>query len=88
MARDWAAARGSKREYWRDRIERGGLRDVLRLTDQLRGWMKRIDPEWPTAREREEDLQTHQRVAEALAKAGTVASRRRPKLRAGARRVR
>jgi hypothetical protein len=68
VGRDWRLARDRKREYWRARLERGGLREALRITEQLRDWMKLADPEWPAPEQREEDLETHCRVAEALSK--------------------
>jgi hypothetical protein len=56
--RDWRRARDAKRAYWRARLDRGGLAEAIRVTESLRG------PD----DHREEDLETHQRVAEALAK--------------------
>ena len=60
MSRDWARVRDLKRAYWRDRLDRGGLVEAIRITEMLR--------EPATDEARDEDLQTHQRVAEALAK--------------------
>ena len=76
LARDWTRVRDNKRAYWRDRLDRGGLAEAVRVTELLRGRA--------TDRDREEDLETHQRVAEALAK---TAPRRRTAT-SGARRVR
>lgn len=69
LARDWDGAREAKRAYWRERLERGGLAEALRVTEQLRAWMQSIDPHWPSKEDREEDLETHRRVAETLARA-------------------
>lgn len=69
VGRDWQKARSAKRAYWRERLARGGMAEALRVTEQLH----RV----PTDAERDEDLQTHQRVAEALAKTATVSSRAR-----------
>ena|ERR1041385_9996 len=79
VARDWAASRTLKREYWRDRLIRGGLAEAIEITEQLRQWMKRTNPSWPTKKDREEDFETHQRVADALAKTspGARAPRKR-----------
>ena len=68
VARDWEKVRTAKRAYWRERLARGGLREALRVTEQLH----RV----PSAAEREEDLQTHRRVAQALAKRPSPASAR------------
>ena len=69
LARDWDTARTNKRAYWHDRLERGGLIEALRITEQLRSWIRSIDPGWPSKEDREEDLETHRRVAETLARA-------------------
>ena len=66
LARDWARVRDNKRAYWRDRLDRGGLAEAVRVTELLRGRA--------TDQDREEDLETHQRVAQALA----TTRRRRP----------
>jgi len=65
--RDHDAARAGKRAYWRGLLERDGLRAAVAVTDQLRQWMKQTNPSWPTEQDREEDLETHRRVAQALA---------------------
>jgi hypothetical protein len=67
LARDWEAARDNKRRYWHDRPARGGLAEALRVTEQLRAWTAANNPSWPTEQQREEDLATHPRVAQALA---------------------
>lgn len=67
MARDWGAVREAKRQYWRDRLDRGGLVEALRVSEQLRDQAAHANPAWPTEKDREEDLETHQRVAKALA---------------------
>jgi hypothetical protein len=66
LARDWRAARLGKRRYWQDRLARGGLVEALRVTEQLRAWTAHHNPSWPTEQQREEDLETHRRVSQAL----------------------
>jgi hypothetical protein len=69
--------RSAKAQYWRARLDQGGLREALRVSAELRDWMRQANPSWPTERERDEDLETHRRVAQALAKtAGSVAQTR------------
>ena len=68
VARDWRRLRAQKRAYWRARLERGGLAEALSITEQLRAGMQERVPGWPTEQEREEDLETHRRVAAALAR--------------------
>jgi hypothetical protein len=66
LARDWSAIRAAKRSYWRARLDRGGLAEAARVSEQLRVQAQRDNPTWPTEQDREEDLESHQRVAQAL----------------------
>lgn len=66
VSRDWGAARDAKDAYWADRIARLGPAEGLRIADELRRQMVLIDPGWPDAPDRQEDLLTHARVAELL----------------------
>jgi hypothetical protein len=70
LARDWRLLRTHKRAYWRARLERGGLVEALAITEQLRADLQDRDASWPSEHEREEDLETHRRVAAALARTG------------------
>jgi hypothetical protein len=88
LARNWEAARDNKRRYWHDRLAKGGLAEALRVTEQLRAWTAANNPSWPTEQQREEDLATHQRVAQALAATAPGKSPRQPAARPRARRVR
>lgn len=85
VARDWEGARAAKRRYWADRLGRGGIREALEVTAQLRQWMMQVDGSWPTQAQREDDLETHRRVAAALAKTRRPTA---PPARARARRAR
>lgn len=87
VARDWMGARQAKQAYWRERLARGGLREALRITADLRDSMMQLVPDWPTERDREEDLETHRRVTQTLKKA-SVSQTRATSLRARTRRVR
>jgi hypothetical protein len=78
LARDWGAARDGKRRYWQARMRRLGLAEALRVTEQLRAWTARNNPSWPTPEQREEDLETHRRVAQALAATARPVTRRSP----------
>lgn len=88
MARDWRRARDLKRAYWRARLDRGGLTEALAITEQLRRELKQRDPTWPSEQEREEDLETHRRVAAALARTPRPATQPASRPRQRARRVR
>src|SRR5258706_16089386 len=86
VERDWGASRDRKRAYWRTRLTRDGLAEALRVTEQLRQWMKQTNPAWPTPKDREEDLETHIRVAQALAKtapSGRTSPSRAARVRSG-----
>jgi hypothetical protein len=89
VARDWRQLRARKRAYWRARLERGGLAEALSITEQLRTWMHERDAAWPTEQDRDQDLETHRRVAATLARTAPAAARREPTAPRGrARRVR
>ncbi len=82
VGRDWAGLREGKRNYWRERLDRGGLAEALRVTDQLYEWMRARHPSWPTSQDRDEDFETHKRVAEALARTAPRPVRKRtPRVR-------
>ncbi|MFN0249218.1 MAG: hypothetical protein ACKV2T_20205 [Kofleriaceae bacterium] len=68
MKRDWGLLRVLKRQYWRERLDRGGLAEALRVTEQMRQLCLSLNPAWPSEQERNDDLETHQRVAKALLK--------------------
>ena len=60
-----------KAEYWA--AEKHGLTpfEALRLADGLRRQVALLKPDWPSARERAQDLQFHQQLAEKLGAART-----------------
>jgi hypothetical protein len=75
VARDWAAVRRAKDEYWRDRILTLGPGEGIRIADELRCQMRLLDPGWPGAAERRRDLTAHVRLSRRLRRADP--SRRR-----------
>lgn len=76
LGRDWSGARDRKRAYWSERLERGSLAEALRVTDELRAWMQDRDPTWPSKEARDEDLETHRRVAATLARIAQATQQR------------
>jgi len=88
LARDWRSLRARKRAYWRARLERGGLAEALAITEQLRTGLQKRDATWPSEREREEDLETHRRVAAALARTAPRTPASTPRARRGSARGR
>jgi hypothetical protein len=66
LDRDWASAEADKERYWRDYKRAHGPAAGIRIADELRRQVLAARPDWPSEREREEDLATHLRVIEVL----------------------
>jgi hypothetical protein len=64
--RDWQDVASSKDAHWLDERRRRGIAWCFRIADELRRQVARQQPAWPTACERQADLDTHVRVGEAL----------------------
>ena len=64
--RDWRTAAVSKQAQWLEERRRRGVSWCFRLGDDLRRQVARQQPTWPTAEERQADLDNHVRVGEAL----------------------
>jgi hypothetical protein len=62
LSRDWAALARVKAKH-RARLTPA---QALRLSSDLRDHARLSYPDWPTAKDREEDWKTHARVAQAL----------------------
>ncbi len=68
MQRDWARVERAKHEHWAARRRRGGLAEAARVMSALRAHAELLDPGYPDTTERDADLETHRRVAAALAR--------------------
>ena len=64
--RDWEAVNACKTEQWLEERRRRGVSWCFRVADDLRRQVACQQPAWPTAAERQADLDTHVRVGEAL----------------------
>jgi hypothetical protein len=64
--RDWKAIAASKRRRWADQKSRMSPADALRVGDELRHYVRSIQPGWPTEEDRRNDLAVHIRVSESL----------------------
>lgn len=64
--RDWAQVAEAKTGFWRDQKRELSAAGMLALGDRLRRHAQKVRPDWPTQRDRDEDLAVHYRVAEAL----------------------
>jgi hypothetical protein len=69
LERDWASAARDKELYWRDYKRTHGPAAGIRVADELRRQVLAARPDWPSERERDEDLATHLRVLEVLRRA-------------------
>jgi hypothetical protein len=68
LDRDWAGIERAKRTHWSARRRAGGLAEATRVMSGLRAHASRLRPDYPTPADREADLETHRRVAAALAR--------------------
>jgi hypothetical protein len=66
VRRDWDAAARAKEQYWRDWKREHGPAAGVRIADELRRQILLARPDWPSERERQEDLEMHLRLIEAI----------------------
>ncbi len=66
LDRDWDAAARDKERYWRDYKREHGPAAGIRVAEELRLQVLAARPDWPSEREREEDLATHLRIIDVL----------------------
>jgi hypothetical protein len=64
--RDWDAIARAKERSWAEQKKRMTPEDVLAMMDDLRASVVERRPDWPNAKERRLDLETHARVSEML----------------------
>lgn len=67
--RKWSAIGASHRGYWAEQIRRHGPGAALEVAHALRQHMKSINPDWPSPRDREKDLDGHLRLKKQLDRA-------------------
>jgi hypothetical protein len=81
LSKRWDLLAQYKDQRWRDR-KKLGLREALRVVGALRAQARFFQPSWPTQDDRDQDLETHLRVAAALARtAPSEAPRSAPRAR-------
>jgi hypothetical protein len=66
VKRDWAAVESVDRQRWTE----VSAAEKIRISDELRKQVLAARPNWPTAEDRQADLEGHVRLAALLAKAG------------------
>jgi hypothetical protein len=64
--RDWEVLAISKSAHWADQKKRHGPAAAIRAAEALRQQVATLRPDWPTKKDRREDLATHARVAACL----------------------
>jgi hypothetical protein len=64
--RDWQAVAALKRERWAEQKSQMTPAEALTIGDALRHHVSALQPSWPTAEERREDIAVHIRVSESL----------------------
>lgn len=74
MNRDWAASARAKEEAWLSFKQEHGPAGGVRVADELRRQARLARPDWPSERERQEDMEMHLRLIEIFRR---VPSRRR-----------
>lgn len=67
LARDWEAVRESKERYWSEELSAA---ERIRLAESLRPSAIATSRGWPSDADRDEDLESHVRLARALRRAG------------------
>ena len=70
VATDWTGLAADKERYWAEWKRQEGPGAGVQMAAALRAQIKRARPDWPSERERREDLETHLRVLEVVARAG------------------
>jgi hypothetical protein len=73
--RDWGAIAAAKNEAWLALRRARGIDGALAQADELRRQAREMRPDWPSEEERAEDLAAHNRVSEALRRAGRARRR-------------
>lgn len=64
--RNWGLVEQAKRRFWRERKQTLSPVEALAIGDGLRRHVRALRPDWPSEKERAEDLEVHARVAASL----------------------
>ena len=74
--RAWKDVSDSKRAYWAERFRREGWMSVWTAAQGLLAYARRIRPDFPSARERDQDLSDHSTQRTRLERAAHAFTRR------------
>jgi hypothetical protein len=72
VGRDWARVRALDEAHWAERWRSEGPAATLTASESLFEHMRSVRPEWPTPRDREEDLAHHLELCAKLDRAAHV----------------
>ncbi len=76
--RAWHLVAALKREHWAREVARRGALATFEASEALRAHMCRLRPDWPSERERREDLEHHIALKRAIDRAaGAFSAARR-----------
>lgn len=64
--RDWGFVEQAKRRFWSERKQLLSPGEALAIAEGLRLHVRALRPDWPSAKERGQDLEVHARVAASL----------------------
>jgi hypothetical protein len=64
--RNWGLVEQAKRRFWSQRKKTLSPGEALAIAEGLRLHVRALRPDWPSAKERAEDLEVHARVAASL----------------------
>lgn len=74
--RDWPAVQASKAAYWAEQFRNHGWRPAWMAADALWLDVRRTQPHYPSAEDRDRDLAEHVKLCADLDKAASVFARR------------
>jgi hypothetical protein len=74
--RDWEAVQASKSAYWADRFRQDGWRPAWTAADALWIDVRRVQPDYPSADDRDRDLADHLKLRADLDRAASAFARR------------
>jgi hypothetical protein len=74
--RGWSAVAALKETYWVHRFRTHGGKETFRIGQILADHARRVRPDWPTERDRAEDLAHHIELKQRLARTADAVTRR------------
>lgn len=66
LRRDWQAVQASKDVFWARQKQSLGTQAIFSIVDTFREEIRALRPEWPSPRDRQEDLESHRLLGERL----------------------